>query len=729
MIEKISLSPAAPWFRLSVTDEDWRAEKARDLIHWYGQMLLIRRFEEKLLDLEKAGLIHGPAHASIGQEAGAVGAMSVLGTADKINGTHRAHHQVLMKLINPEVPENFDIRADAFNPGMNDAIYRFMAEIMGLAPGYCGGRGGSMHMRANEAGVVGSSAIVGGNPPHAVGYALADKLLGRDAISVTFFGDGATQAGATYEAMNIAAVQSLPVIFFIENNLYGVSTHVREITRETRMSSRGAMLAIPSIECDGMDVVAVHRAMLEARRIIAETGGPVVVEAMCYRYLHQSGSRPGSEFGYRTKEEEAEWMKRDPIAQAQVRLKSMKLLSAADFARIDSTVTEAVASAATRLTEPVPGGNNLRIPANLWPDPATVDDGIVGDMSEFAGCRFLDHDQLDGVELEETKFVTAASDALGAAMRRDPTIIVLGEDAHQMRGGVSGFTRGALEAAANRVLPMPISENGFTGVALGAALNGLRPVAEIMFGDFCFVAADQIGNGVGKIRHMFGDGFPVPIVLRVRVSPHTGYGSQHSCDPSALFGMFPGWRIVSPTTAMDYIGLLNSALICNDPVLLLEHSEFYQRSYEVPKGDRDFCIPLGKARVVRPGRACTVLATSVMVQNAITAAEEAGIDAEVIDLRSLDHFGIDWETIGKSIRKTNRVIIAEQTARRLSMGGTWAAEIQERLFDYLDHEILRVTGGLASPTVSAVLNRAALGSVGNIRSALVEIAGHTIATN
>lgn len=730
MAEKIALASAAPWFRLEVSEDDWRAERPEDLIHWYGQMLLIRRFEEKLLDLEKAGLIHGPAHASIGQEAGAVGAMSALKTEDKINGTHRAHHQVLMKIINPETPDDFDIRTNAFTPGMEEAIYRFMAEIMGLEPGYCGGRGGSMHVRAAEAGVVGSSAIVGGNPPQAVGYALADKLLGRDQISVTFFGDGATQAGATYEAMNIAAAQTLPVIFFIENNLYGVATHVRDITRETRMSSRGAMLAIPSIECDGMDVVAVRRAMLEARRIIAETGGPVVIEAMCYRYLHQSGSRAGSEFGYRTKEEEAEWIKRDPLSQAASHLKAMGLLSADEFARIDATVIHSVAAATARLTEPVTGENNLRIPERLWPNPATVDDGIIGDLSELASCRFLDHEQLAGIEMEEVKFVTAASEALGAAMQRDPTIIVLGEDAHQMRGGVSGFTKNALENAAGRVLPMPISENGFTGVALGAALNGLRPVAEIMFGDFCFVAADQIGNGIGKIRHMFGDGFPVPIVLRVRVSPHTGYGSQHSCDPSALFGMFPGWRIVSPTSAMDYIGLLNSALYCNDPVVLLEHSEFYQRSFEVPKGDRSFCIPLGKARVVRPGSACTVLATSVMVQNAVTAAEETGIDAEIIDLRSLDHHGIDWETISKSVMKTNRVIIAEQTARRLSMGGTWASEIQERLFDYLDHEILRVTGGLASPTVSSVLNKAALGSIAQLRSTLVEIAGHTLpATN
>lgn len=722
MARQMPLSPSAPWFRLELEPADWQSEAARDLVHWYGQMMLIRRFEEKLLELEKAGLIHGPAHASIGQEAGAVGAMSVLTRDDKINGTHRAHHQVLMKLLGAVVPADFDIRKHDFTPAMDEAIHRFMAEIMGLTPGYCGGRGGSMHMRYAAAGIVGTSAIVGGNPPHAVGYALADKMLDRKLISVAFFGDGAAQAGTSYEAMNIAAAQRVPVIFFIENNLYGVATRIDDVTRETRQTARGAMLGIPSIECDGMDVVAVHRAMAEARRIVETEGGPVVVEALCYRFFHQSGSRTGSDFGYRTKEEEAEWRARDPILLAQSRLTSLGITSAEELARIDRIVTERVAAATARLTEPVPGGNALRIPQALWPDPATVDRGILGDLSELSDARMLSHDDLQSLPTEKIKFVTAASETIATAMERDPTIIVLGEDVHQMRGGVSGFTKGALEKWPDRVLAMPISENGFTGVALGAALNGLRPIVEIMFGDFCLSAADQIGNGVGKVRHMFGDGFPVPVVMRVRVSPHTGYGSQHSADPSALFALFPGWRIFAPTNAFDYIGMMNAALRCNDPVLILEHTELYQREFEVPRGDRDYCIPFGSARIVRPGSACTVLATSVMVHNAVKAAEETGIDAEIIDLRNLDHFGIDWDLVGASIEKTGRVVIAEQSARSLSLGARWADEIQRRFFDYLDYEILRVTGSLSAPTVSAVLNRAALAGTEDVRRALLTIA-------
>jgi 2-oxoisovalerate dehydrogenase E1 component len=725
MARKTELAPSAPWYRLESSEDDWGVEAASDLIRWYWQMLLVRRFEERVLDLEKSGLIHGPAHASIGQEAGAVGAMSVLTSGDKINGTHRAHHQVLMKLIGAAVPEGFDIRSDAFTPEMDDAIHRLLAEIMGLTPGYCGGRGGSMHMRSDAAGIVGTSAIVGGNPPHAVGYALADKMLGRDQVSVTFFGDGAAQNGATYEAMNIAAAQAVPVIFFIENNLYGVSTRIDEITRETRLSSRGAMFGIPSITCDGMDVVAVRQAMTEARRIIREERGPVVVEALCYRHFHQSGSRAGSDFGYRSREEEQDWRGRDPIDLASSRLRQLGHLAAADFAEIDRIVTERVAEAAGRLTELVPGGNALRIPDHLWPALESRDVGIVGDLSELAGHRVLTQDEMRNGPMEKVKFVTAAAETLAAAMDRDPRIVIMGEDVHQMRGGVSGMTRVALERWPGRVLPMPIAENGFTGVALGAALNGLRPVVEIMFGDFCFTAADQIANGVGKVRHMFGSGFPVPLVMRVRVSPHTGYGSQHSGDPSALFNLCPGWRIVSPSNAFDYVGLLNAALTCNDPVVILEHTDLYQREFELPQGDREFLIPFGTARIARPGTACTVLATSVMVHNAIRAAEETGIDAEVIDLRNIDVHGMDWDLIGASIERTGHVITAEQTARGLSMAPGWIAEIQDRFFDMLDHEIVRVTGGLAAPTVSAVLNRAALATAADVSEALVRVAGQS----
>lgn len=721
MPKRKTLTPDTLWIELETTMVDWKKADPDKLVQWYCQMMLVRRFEEKLLELDKLGLIHGPAHASIGQEVGAVGAMSVLTKDDSMNGTHRAHHQVLLKLITAVTPDGFDPLNDDFTDEMNDTVYRFMAEIMGLEPGFCGGRGGSMHMRYAEAGVMGTSAIVGGNPPHAAGYALADKVLGRDRVSVAFFGDGATQNGASYEAINIAGAHKLPAIFFIENNMMGVSTRLEEVTREVRLSSRGAMLGVPSIRVDGMDIVAVNLAMQEARRIIREEGGPVVIEAIVFRHYHQSSDKLGSDLGYRTKEEEAEWWAKDGVLRTESRLREMGLLDDAKFARIEELVSGSVQAAAAFVTETKPGSNALQIPDRLWPDPKTVDRGILGDLSELKDCEFLDHADLAGMETEKVKLVTAASEVIVDAMRRDPTIIIYGEDVHKMSGGVSGMTKGVISEFPDRILPMPIAENGFTGVALGAALNGLRPVAEIMFGDFCFTAADQIAHGAGKARHMFGGDFPVPVVLRVRISPHTGYGSQHSCDPSALFDLFPGWRIFSPTNAFDYIGMMNAALRCNDPVAIIEHTGLYQKSHEVPKGRRDFCIPFGKAHITRQGAACTVLATSTMVEASVKAANETGIDAEVIDVRNTDYHGVDWDTIGASIAKTGRVMIAEETAGSMALAGRWAGEIQERFFDLLDYEVLRVTGGLAAPTVSRVLNTAAIASKSDVAEMMTRL--------
>ncbi|MBM3583016.1 MAG: MFS transporter [Alphaproteobacteria bacterium] len=695
-----------PWIRLGVDDADWRAEDAGVLARMLEQVLIIRRFEEKVLELHGAGLIHGPAHASIGQEAGAVGAMIELATTDTINGTHRAHHQILAKLLNTMLPAGYDPRRDALPAEAMVLTRRALAEIMGLKDGFCGGRGGSMHMRWAPAGIPGTSAIIGGNLPHAAGYGLAAKVLGTGSLAVSFFGDGTIMNGAAYEAMNLAALYGLPVIFFVENNYYAVSTALAEQTREIRLTSRGPMLGFPGVETDGMDAVAVRAAMRWAKDHIARHGGPVLVETQTYRFLHQMGPRPGSEFGYRTKDEEQAWRARDPVVVMPRRLIDQGVLDEAGAARLDARARALVDAATSALV--TGDANRLVVRPGLAPDPATVDVGIRGDQSELAGQRVLEADAVPANAREDAKYITAVADVLVRNMERDPTIVVMGEDVHRLRGGVSGSTRGVIERFPERIFATPICENGFLGMALGAALQGLRPVVDIMFGDFCLSAADQLFNQIAKVRHMFGGDFPVRVVVRCRVSPSTGYGSQHAGDPSGLFSHYPAWRIVAPTTPHDYVGLMNAALRCDDPVVVIEHVELFQTSGSLPKGDLDFLVPFERARVARPGRACTVLASGVMVGATLAAAEASGIDAEVIDLRSLDPLGLDWSTIAASVAKTNRVLVAEQAAKGIGIGARIAQELQERLFDQLDHEVLRVTGSLASPVVSAPLNRAAL---------------------
>eukprot|EP00752_Nemacystus_decipiens_P001173 g1173.t1 len=671
--------------------------------------MLIRRFEEKLLDLKAEDLVHGPVHTSCGQEGGAVGAMAALIARDRINGTHRMHHQFLAKVLNSTTPERYDPIAVKDFPGpMQRSVVTTLSEIMGLNTGYCGGRGGSMHLRLPEAGVLGSNAIVGGNIPHAAGYALADKVLGRDAISVAFFGDGAMMMGTAYESINLAAIYGLPVVFFVENNLYAVSTHVDEQTRESRLTSRGASLGVPSFEVDGMDIVAVHKAMRTARDWIETETGPVVIEAKTYRFLHQQGPLKGSNFGYRNKEEEEEWSRRDPAQRYPEALQQRGILSAEQAGEIDARVRLVVDRAADAVLETVPGENRRRIIPSLWPDPETVESGIRGDLSELKGLRTAEISDFAERQLRPMKFADVISRSMLHNMERDETIIVLGEDVHRLRGGTAGATRGIVDRFPERLYGTPICENGFTGLALGAALNGLRTVVEIMYPDFCLVAADQLFNQVAKVRHMFNGGFSAPVLVRSRVSAGAGYGSQHSMDASGLFALYPGWRIFAPSTPFDYIGMLNTALRCDDPVLIVEHNDLYQTEGPVPVEDWDYAIPFGKAAVRREGAEVTVLAAMTMVGDAIAGAENAGIDAEVIDLRTLDPLGMDWETIARSVRKTNRLVVAEQTTTGTGIGARIVQEAQERLFDWLDHEVIRVAGAQSSPVVSKVLERAAL---------------------
>ena len=714
----VALETKTPWSRLNTTPTDIKAVDRRELIVMLEQLILIRRFEEKLLKLSVAGILHGPAHSSIGQEGAAVGAMSALRSGDKINGTHRMHHQFLAKALNHVTLAGYLPIETNIQEAHRDVVYRTYAEILGLRPGYCGGRGGSMHLRFPEAGIFGSNAIVGGNPSHAVGYAFADKLRGCSDISVTFFGDGAMQSGAAYEAMNLAALYNTPTIFFVENNLYAVSTHISEQTREVRLSARGLSLGIPAIEFDGMDVVAARLAVQEARSIIEDSGGPVLLEAKTYRYMHQSGPLKGSAFRYREKEEEEAWQSRDPIQSFPAQLEALGLINAEVVGKLESRADELIDGALSRLLENYGDENSQRIRAELWPDPADVDFGIRGDLSELANRRVCELEDVAPKELEEARFQDVISRAMLLNMEKFDNIFILGEDVHRLRGGTAGATKDIGDRFPERLIGTPICENGFTGLALGAALNGMRPVVEIMYPDFALVAADQLFNQIAKVRHMFGGSFSVPVVVRSRVTAGSGYGSQHSMDASGLFALFPGWRILAPSRPFDYIGLLNAAIACNDPVLIVEYNDLFKKVGQVPVMDWDYIVPIGKARIARPGSRCTILTYGTMVDVCCDVADRTGIDAEVIDLRTLDPLGLDWQEIEQSVTHTNALMVVEQTTRGTSIGSRIISDGQARLFNWLDHEIVHVTGSNASPVVSKVLERAALAGAESVETAL-----------
>ncbi|MFJ6084984.1 thiamine pyrophosphate-dependent enzyme [Streptomyces sp. NPDC092369] len=723
MTEHRTLEAASPWVEIITTEDDWDAAPPALLRTMLGQLTLIRAFEEYVLELAGAGLVHGPAHSSIGQEGGAVGSVLALTSADSVNGSHRGHHQFLAKALHHATPKGLDPQ-EAYSPEVRDIVLRTLAEICGLDRGWSHGRGGSMHLQWHEAGAVGTNAIVGGGVPLAAGYAWAARQAGTDDVAVTYFGDGAINIGSTLETFNLASAWRLPLCFFIENNLYAVSTNVAEATGEPRLSARGLGFAIPSWKVDGMNPLAVHLAMREAVAHMRAGRGPTMIEADTYRYFHQNGGFPGSAFGYRSKEEERQWRARDPLEQVAGHLVRRGIMPPQDIAAVTERAARLMAETGDALLEPLPGGKQgqRRIRPAEWPDTAFADVGVRGDLSEFEGARFAEPDSYEG-ELGEQRLVEAVAAVLGRRMETDPSVVVLGEDVHRLNGGTNGATRGLKERFPDRVLGTPISENAFTGLGGGIALDGrYRPIVEFMYADFMWVAADQLFNQIGKARHMFGGGGDVPFVLRSKVAMGTGYGSQHSMDPAGVFATAPGWRIVAPTTPFDYVGLMNSALRCKDPVVVLEHVDLYNASGPGPVDDLDYCLPVGKAALRRTGADVTVISYLAMVGYVLEAVDRLpSVDAEVIDLRWLDRASIDWDTIGASVRKTGRVLIAEQGPPGTSYGSWLADEIQRRYFDWLDHPVERVTGGEASPSISKVLERAAIAQADEVVAKLREM--------
>ncbi|MDA8579445.1 thiamine pyrophosphate-dependent enzyme [Pontimonas sp.] len=713
------LEPAQPWIQVQATQEDWEAADPALLATMLGQLHLIRAFEETVLELAGEGLVHGPAHSSVGQEGGAVGSAVGLRASDAVNGSHRGHHQFLAKALGYVAPVGLDLQ-QLVTPDIATVLDKTLAEILGLARGFCKGRGGSMHLQWHDAGALGTNAIVGGGVPLAAGNAFAQKRAGTSDLTVTYFGDGAVNIGSVLESMNLTSAWDIPLIFFIENNLYAVSTTVEEATGEPRLSGRGVGFAIPSFRVDGMDPLSVYLTMQKAEEYVRAGNGPAVIEAEVYRFFHQNGAFPGSAFGYRSKEEEESWRARDPLTMMADKMKALGLINDEIVASVRQQAQDAMSAVADTLVEQDPEAKPgvRRIRPDLWPEASFVDVGVRGDLSELSGARTQERSDYTG-EMTDVRFVDAVAAVMDRNMSEDDRILVLGEDIHRLKGGTNGATKGLAEKFPGRILGTPISENAFTGLGGGLALDGrYRPVVEFMYPDFMWVAADQVFNQIGKARHMFGGESAVPLVLRTKVAMGSGYGSQHLMDPAGIFATAPGWRIMAASNPYDYVGMMNAALACDDPVLMIEHVDLYMTKGEIPAEGLDYQIPYGTASLVREGSDMTVLTYMSMVNHTREALDATGIDADLVDLRFLDRASLDWATVGESIRKTNNVLIVEQGAIGTSYGGWLADEIQRRFFDYLDQPVERVTGSEASPSISKVLERAAIAQTAEVEAGL-----------
>jgi len=640
----------------------------------YTTMVKIRRFDEKTVELFNAGVVKGTAHSYVGQEAVAAGACANLRVDDSIVGNHRGHGHCIAK---------------------GARIDLMMAELMGRQTGYCKGLGGSMHIAALDLNILGCNGIVAAGIPIGAGAALAARLRRTDSIVLTFFGDGGANQGVVHETMNLAAVWNLPFIFLCENNQYALSTASRRTTAGEDIAARAAGYGFPTMRIDGNDVFAVYDTVRRAVERARAGKGPTLVEAVTYRWGGHSmrANLPD----YRTKQEELEWMTRDPIGRLETKLVEERLLPATRLKELREEV-ELELDRAVAFAQGSPEPTVELMEAAVYAPHPTVTE------PEARGTR-------------EITFAQALNEALHGEMKRDERVFVMGEDVGLI-GGIFGVTRGLRDAfGEDRVRDTPISEPSFVGMGVGAAIAGMRPVVEIQIWDFVAMTMDQIVNQAAKFRYMLGGTPTVPLVIRGPQGGGIRLAAQHSQSLEAWFVHVPGLVVIAPSTPYDAKGLLASAVRDDNPVIFLEHKVLYATKGVVP--EETYAIPLGKADVKRQGSDVTVVALQAMVPRALAAAEELakeGVSVEVIDPRTL--WPLDEDAILQSVAKTSRLVIAHEAVKRCGFGAEIAALVSEKALDVLDAPIARVTARPVPMPYNDSLERATIPSQADIVAAV-----------
>ncbi|MGI6368520.1 MAG: alpha-ketoacid dehydrogenase subunit alpha/beta [Anaerolineae bacterium] len=674
---------------ITVGVQDLSRDTLMDLLR---RMWEIRIFENTVYDLLGQNVIKGASHLYAGQEAVAVGAIAALRPDDYITSTHRGHGHC-------------HAHGDSFASTPEEKqqhLNKMMAELCGRETGYCRGRGGSMHIADVQKGNLGATGIVGGNIPVATGAALSIQMQGQDRAVLCFFGDGASNTGNFHESLNMAAAWRLPVVYIVENNMYGMSVPFKNISALPDVAARAAAYDIPGIVVDGMDPLAVYEAVSAALERARRGDGPSLLECKTYRWYGHSRSDPRA---YRSREEEQEWRQRDPIVVFGNRLVELGIATREEVDAVETTAESAVQKATEFAL------------ASPMPDPAAVEEDVyvlqpASPSAAEAERRLAQRVRTDS-EMRTQPYWEAIRDALAEEMERDPSVFVMGEDVG-LYGGAYGATRGLFDRfGGERVRDTPISEALIGGAAVGSAMTGLRPVAELMYVDFTPLAMDQIANQGAKNRYMFGGKTRVPMVIRTEGGAGRSIAAHHSQSLEALWTHFPGIYVVMPSTPYDAKGLLKAAIRDDNPVMFIEHKMLYGLRGPVP--EEDYVIPLGLADVKRVGNDVTVLTYSRMVHRALEAAEalaEEGISVEVVDLRTLKP--LDMDTIAASVRKTGRVVGVTEAYRTGSFISELITRVNEVAFDYLDAPMVRVAAADVPVPMAETLEDAAIPGVKDI---------------
>ena len=609
-------------------------------------MTRIRMVEEEIAKRYPEQQMRCPVHLSIGQEAAAVGVCAALQPTDWAFSGHRNHAHYLAK-------------------GGN--LKAMLAEIYGKATGCCGGKGGSMHLSDQAAGFIAATPIVGSTVPIAVGAALTAQREGKGRIVVVFLGDGAMEAGVVHESLNFATLKNLPILFVCENNLYSVYSplNVRQPPHRS-ISDLAAGHGLKTIKADGNDVQEVHIAASAAVQELRKGLGPVFMELPTYRWLEHCGPGYDNDIGYRAEKEFQEWKKRDPLI-----IGSYNLTVSLETLHINNIRREIEDDFTAAISDP-------------FPDPASAS------LHVFASSKtsiLAPHK-----DAHEITYAQALQEAQDICLEKHQNCYLMGLGVPDPKG-IFGTTQGLQEKyGSERVFDIPLAENAMTGVAIGSAITGMRPILTHQRLDFALVSIDQIVNQAAKWHYMFNGMMNVPLVIRMIIGRGWGQGPQHSQSLHAWFAHVPGLKVIMPSSPYDAKGMLISAIEDNNPVLLLEHRWLHSVKGSVPAGY--YSSPLtGCSRVVE-GCDITLVTLAYGVNECRAASfelEKYNISAEVIDIRCIQP--IDIKTIIRSVEKTGRLIVVDYAESTCSI----ASEVISRIAEESKKELFAKPARLTFP--------------------------------
>lgn len=613
------------------------------LIELYSELVRPRMIEEKMLVLLRQGRI-SKWFSGIGQEAIAVGATMALDKDEYIMPLHR----------NLGV---FTARKMPFD--------KLFMQWQGKKEGFSKGRERSFHFGANEYHICGMISHLGPQLAIADGIALAHKLRKDNKVSVAFSGDGGTSEGDFHEALNVAAVWGLPVIFIIENNGYGLSTPVNEQFVCNQLADRAIGYGMKGITIDGNNILEVYKTIKEAREYCITEQKPILIECMTFR---MRGHEEASGVKYVPKELFEEWGKKDPVANYEAYLLQQGILTEAIIQEIRDRIQQDIEAALAT------GFAAGAVVANTAEEVADV----------YAPCNITTSTPATSAKSEK-KFIQAISDGLRQSMEKHNNLVLMGQDIAEY-GGAFKVTEGFVaQFGKERVRNTPLCESAIVGTALGLSIKGFKSMMEMQFADFVTVGFNQIINNLAKIHYRWGQN--ADVVVRMPTGGGVGAGPFHSQSNEAWFTHTPGLKVVYPSTPEDAKGLLIAAIEDPNPVMFFEHKALY-RSISGMVPDDYYTIEIGKARHVQVGEDISIITYGSGVHWATDyAAQHPDVSIDILDLRSL--LPLDYDAIRAAVQRTGKVLLLHEDTLFGGIGGELAAWISENCFELLDAPIVR----------------------------------------